>query len=85
MVSQNWARSTRGPGAANEMLTDEELEDHTDSVCLGERVELAVTMENKAEVSRMHAGSPGARRVASSPPALPHCPYLPPLGQADRK
>ncbi|XP_037017685.2 coiled-coil domain-containing protein 9B isoform X2 [Artibeus jamaicensis] len=53
VVSQNWARSTRGPGAANEVLTDEELEAHTDTFCLGERVELAVTMENKAEAKRI--------------------------------
>lgn len=85
VVSQNWARSTHGPGVANEMLTDEELEDHTDAFCLGERVELAVTMENKAEVSRAGSGSPGARPVASSPPARPHCQHSPPPGQADRE
>lgn len=53
VVSQNWARSTHGPGVANEVLTDEDLEDHTDTFCLGERVELAVTMENKAEAKRI--------------------------------
>lgn len=53
MVSQNWTRCALGPGAANEMLEDEAAEDHTGTFCLGERVELAVTMENKAEVSRV--------------------------------
>lgn len=54
MVSRNWTRSTLGPGAVNAMLEDEEVEGHTDTFCLGERVELAVTMENKAEVNRVH-------------------------------
>lgn len=75
MVSRNWARSLR-PGAASEMLEDEGVEDHTGTFCLGERVELAVTMENKAEVSRV-GGSPGIRLAASSYPAVPHCPPFP--------
>lgn len=53
VVSRNWARSTLGPGAADEMPEDEEVGDLADTFCLGERVELAVTMENKAEVSRL--------------------------------
>nr|XP_058914997.1 coiled-coil domain-containing protein 9B isoform X4 [Kogia breviceps] len=58
VVSRNWARSALGPGAANEMLEDEEAEPHAGAFCLGERVELAVTMENKAEGVR-EPQSPG--------------------------
>lgn len=50
MVNRNWTRSPLKPGVAHEMLEDENDEDQT--FCLGERVELAVTMENKAKVSR---------------------------------
>lgn len=57
MVSRNWERSTLGPGAASEMLEDEQAEAHIGTFCLGERVDLAVTMENKAEVSRVGRGS----------------------------
>lgn len=57
VVSRNWARSARGPGTASEMLEDEQAEAHTGTFCLGERVDLAVTMENKAEVSRVGRGS----------------------------
>lgn len=81
MVSRNWARSTLGPGTANE---DEEVGDYADTFCFGERVELAVTMENKAEVSRM-VGKPRDPVCSLSSPALPHCPNSPPPGQADRK
>uniref|UniRef100_I3NBX4 Coiled-coil domain containing 9B n=1 Tax=Ictidomys tridecemlineatus TaxID=43179 RepID=I3NBX4_ICTTR len=50
VVSRNWARSPLKPGVAHEMLEDEDDGDQT--FFLGERVELAVTMENKAKVSR---------------------------------
>lgn len=67
------------------MLEDEEAEAYIGTFCLGERVELAVTMENKAEVSRVGEGCPGIRRAASSSRALPrHLSHFP-LGQADRK
>lgn len=66
------------------MLEDEEVEDHASTFCLGEQVELAVTMENKAEVSWVGGGSPGMRWAASSCSALPHCPSSSPPGQADR-
>lgn len=85
VVSRNWARSTLGPGAANEMLEDEEVEDHAGTFCLEERVELAVTMENKAKVSRVGGQCPGTRQVASSSLALPCCPSSPPPGQAGCK
>ncbi|CAK7301958.1 Coiled-coil domain-containing protein 9B [Vulpes lagopus] len=64
VVSRNWARSLK-PGAASEMLEDEGVEDHTGTFCLGERVELAVTMENKAE--RIMAGA----REPQSPGLVP--------------
>lgn len=60
------------------MLEDAMVKDHTGTFCSGERVELAVTMENKAKVSRVGGGSPGSRQVASSSPALLCCPSLPP-------
>lgn len=59
MVSRNWTRSSLGPGAADGVLQDEEVEGRTSTFCLGGRVELAVTMENKAEVSSV-GGSPGS-------------------------
>ncbi|XP_028021895.2 coiled-coil domain-containing protein 9B isoform X1 [Balaenoptera acutorostrata] len=62
VVSRNWARSALGPGAANEMLEDEEAEAHTGAFCLGERVELAVTMENKAEAKRIVSEKPTRAR-----------------------
>ncbi|XP_005860303.2 PREDICTED: uncharacterized protein C15orf52 homolog isoform X1 [Myotis brandtii] len=61
VVSRNWARSTLGPGAANEMPEDEEVGDLADTFCLGERVELAVTMENKAEAKRIVSEKPRPR------------------------
>ncbi|XP_032478545.1 coiled-coil domain-containing protein 9B isoform X4 [Phocoena sinus] len=66
VVSRNWARSALGPGAANEMLEDEEAEAHAGAFRLGERVELAVIMENKAEVSSAGGGS----RVPGRQPLL---------------
>lgn len=73
VVSRNWARGTCGPGVTNEMLEDEDAEDHGGTFCLGELVELAVTMENKAEVSRV-GGECRHRRAASSSLTLLHCP-----------
>ncbi|XP_033046478.1 coiled-coil domain-containing protein 9B isoform X3 [Trachypithecus francoisi] len=79
VVSRNWATGTCGPGVTNEMLEDEDAEDHGGTFCLGELVELAVTMENKAEAKRIVSekpirarnqgteGSPGGR-VTRSPP-----------------
>lgn len=62
MVSRNWARSALGPGAANEMLEDEEAEAHAGAFRLGERVELAVIMENKAEAKRIVSEKPTRAR-----------------------
>ncbi|XP_022443188.1 coiled-coil domain-containing protein 9B isoform X6 [Delphinapterus leucas] len=62
VVSRHWARSTLGPGAANEMLEDEEAEAHAGAFRLGERVELAVIMENKAEAKRIVSEKPTRAR-----------------------
>lgn len=48
MVSRNWARAPLSPGVTA-TLTDDE--DAADTFSMGDRVELAVTMENKAKVS----------------------------------
>ncbi|XP_059037136.1 coiled-coil domain-containing protein 9B isoform X1 [Mustela lutreola] len=61
VVSRNWARPLR-PGAADEMLEDEGGDEHTGTFCLGERVELAVTMENKAEAKRIVSEKPSRAR-----------------------
>ncbi|XP_077620472.1 coiled-coil domain-containing protein 9B [Crocuta crocuta] len=61
VVSRNWVRSL-GPGAANAMREDEEVEDHSGTFCLGDRVELAVTMENKAEAKRIVSEKPSRAR-----------------------
>ncbi|CAK6432369.1 unnamed protein product [Pipistrellus nathusii] len=69
VVSRHGARSTLGPGAAKETLEDEEVGDLADAFCLGERVELAVTMENKAEAKRIVSEKPRARgQGAEGPP-----------------
>ncbi|XP_055292590.1 coiled-coil domain-containing protein 9B isoform X1 [Moschus berezovskii] len=62
VVSRNWTRSTLGTGAASEMLEDEQAEAHTGTFCLGERVDLAVTMENKAEAKRIVSEKPTRAR-----------------------
>uniref|UniRef100_A0A2K6F4J7 Coiled-coil domain containing 9B n=2 Tax=Propithecus coquereli TaxID=379532 RepID=A0A2K6F4J7_PROCO len=84
VVSRNWTRGTLGPQVANEMLEQEDTEDYRGTFCLGQRVELAVTMENKAEAKRIVSekpskarnqgtdGSPGGRggRSPSTPVAI---------------
>ncbi|XP_023383514.1 uncharacterized protein C15orf52 homolog isoform X2 [Pteropus vampyrus] len=62
VVSRNWSKSTLGPGAATEMLEDEMVQDHTGTFCSGERVELAVTMENKAKAKRIVREKPSRAR-----------------------
>lgn len=47
MVSRNWARV---PPGRIDALTDDDAAS-TGTFCMGDRVELAVTMENKARVS----------------------------------
>lgn len=48
MVSRNWARV---PPGRIDALTDDKAAASTGTFCMGDRVELAVTMENKARVS----------------------------------
>ncbi|KAM6181472.1 LOW QUALITY PROTEIN: coiled-coil domain-containing protein 9B [Erethizon dorsatum] len=62
IVSRNWVRSPLGPGVANEVPEDEDGEDHRDIFCLGKRVELAVTMENKAKAKRIVSEKPTRTR-----------------------
>ncbi|XP_069861890.1 coiled-coil domain-containing protein 9B isoform X1 [Dipodomys merriami] len=78
-VVRNWARTPLGPGMDHEVLEDEEAEGHVGPFCMGDRVELAVTMENKAKAKRIVSekpprarnqgpeGSPGGARPQSSP------------------
>lgn len=65
------------------MLEDVGAEDPMGPFSMGERVELAITMENKAKVSRV--GAPKPQVGPPSPLALPHCPSQPFPGQTDRK
>ncbi|XP_016050239.1 coiled-coil domain-containing protein 9B isoform X2 [Erinaceus europaeus] len=60
VVSRNWARSSLAPRATAELLEGEEAEDR--AWCLGEWVELAVTMENKAKAKRIVSEKPRRAR-----------------------
>lgn len=79
MVSRNWVRVPPSPGMTG-ALTDEDAADSTGVFCMGDRVELAVTMENKAKVSRWSIRTPGGH---SHLPWLSHDAHLHPL-QAKR-
>ncbi|XP_054988483.1 coiled-coil domain-containing protein 9B [Sorex araneus] len=62
VVSRNWVRRLPGPGVAEDSLEDDEAAGPAGAFCLGERVELAVTMENKAKAKRIVSEKPpGAR------------------------
>ncbi|XP_045143784.1 coiled-coil domain-containing protein 9B isoform X2 [Echinops telfairi] len=61
VVSRNWGLRSLGRGAASELPEDED-EDHAAAFCSGERVELAVTMENKAEAKRVVSEKPTRAR-----------------------
>lgn len=50
MVSRNWARAPLSPGVTATQ-TDGDAADSLGTFSMGDRVELAVTMENKAKVS----------------------------------
>lgn len=78
MVSRNWARAPLSPGVAATLTADEATADSPGTFSMGDRVELAVTMENKAKV-RVEASRP----QVSSLPGLSHDAYLSPL-QAKR-
>ncbi|XP_023567478.1 uncharacterized protein C15orf52 homolog isoform X2 [Octodon degus] len=62
VVSRNWVRSPLGPGVDNEVTGDEDGEDHRGTFCLGKRVDLAVTMENKAKAKRIVSEKPTRAR-----------------------
>lgn len=78
MVSRNWTRAPLSPGVAATLTDDEDAADSRGTFSMGDRVELAVTMENKAKV-RVGACAP----QVSSLPGLSHDAYLSPL-QAKR-
>ncbi|XP_060031113.1 coiled-coil domain-containing protein 9B isoform X3 [Erinaceus europaeus] len=66
VVSRNWARSSLAPRATAELLEGEEAEDR--AWCLGEWVELAVTMENKAKDAQDPWNPGGQDLVPRQPP-----------------
>jgi hypothetical protein len=51
VVSRNWARAPLSPGVTTTLTDDEDAADAPGTFSMGHRVELAVTMENKAKVS----------------------------------
>lgn len=51
MVSRNWTRAPLSPGETTTLTDDEDVADSRGTFSMGDRVELAVTMENKAKVS----------------------------------
>nr|XP_048315635.1 coiled-coil domain-containing protein 9B isoform X3 [Myodes glareolus] len=55
VVSRNWARV---PPGRIDALTDDNAATSTGTFCLGDRVELAVTMENKARAKRIVSEKP---------------------------
>ncbi|KAL6042946.1 hypothetical protein STEG23_014807 [Scotinomys teguina] len=68
VVSRNWARVPPSPGMTDALTDDEDAADSMGIFCMGDRVELAVTMENKAEAKRIvsekpttQARNPGAK------------------------
>lgn len=79
MVSRHWARVPSSPGMT-EALTDDDAADSPGTFCMEDRVELAVTMENKARVSSWSFQTPG---TWSPIPWLGHDAHLHPL-QAKR-
>ncbi|XP_051678495.2 collagen alpha-1(I) chain isoform X2 [Oryctolagus cuniculus] len=63
VVSRNWARSPLRPDAAGEMLEDEDVGGCVGTFFLGERVDLAVTMENRAKAKRIVSEKPTRARA----------------------
>ncbi|XP_036041840.1 coiled-coil domain-containing protein 9B isoform X2 [Onychomys torridus] len=57
VVSRNWARVPPSPGMTG-ALTDEDAAASMGVFCMGDRVELAVTMENKAKAKRIVSEKP---------------------------
>ncbi|EGW14853.1 Uncharacterized protein C15orf52-like [Cricetulus griseus] len=57
VVSRHWARVPSSPGMT-EALTDDDAADSPGTFCMEDRVELAVTMENKARAKRIVSEKP---------------------------
>ncbi|CAH6788076.1 coiled-coil domain-containing protein 9B [Phodopus roborovskii] len=58
VVSRNWARVPPSRGMADALTDYDDAADSTGTFCMGDRVELAVTMENKARAKRMVSEKP---------------------------
>ncbi|XP_052039199.1 coiled-coil domain-containing protein 9B isoform X2 [Apodemus sylvaticus] len=67
VVSRNWARAPLSPGVAATLTADEATADSPGTFSMGDRVELAITMENKAKAKRIVSEKPTTR--ARSPRA----------------
>ncbi|CAO2579361.1 Coiled-coil domain-containing protein 9B [Lemmus lemmus] len=58
VVSRNWARVPPSPGRIDALTDDDDAAASTGTFCMGDRVELAVTMENKARAKRIVSEKP---------------------------
>ncbi|XP_031227331.1 coiled-coil domain-containing protein 9B isoform X2 [Mastomys coucha] len=58
VVSRNWTRAPLSPGATTTLTDDEDVADSRGTFSMGDRVELAVTMENKAKAKRIVSEKP---------------------------
>lgn len=58
VVSRNWARPPLSPGVAATLTDDDDTADSRGTFSMGDRVELAVTMENKAKAKRIVSEKP---------------------------
>ncbi|XP_029391633.1 coiled-coil domain-containing protein 9B [Mus pahari] len=58
VVSRNWARAPLSPGVTATLTDDEDAADAPGTFSMGDRVELAVTMENKAKAKRIVSEKP---------------------------
>ncbi|XP_051000338.1 coiled-coil domain-containing protein 9B [Acomys russatus] len=58
VVSRNWARVPLSSGVTGTLTDDEDAADSMGTFCMGDRVELAVTMENKAKAKRIVSEKP---------------------------
>ncbi|XP_021012674.2 coiled-coil domain-containing protein 9B isoform X1 [Mus caroli] len=58
VVSRNWAKAPLSPGVTVTLTDDEDAADAPGTFSMGDRVELAVTMENKAKAKRIVSEKP---------------------------
>ncbi|XP_076785604.1 coiled-coil domain-containing protein 9B isoform X2 [Arvicanthis niloticus] len=58
VVSRNWARAPLSPGVTATLTDDEDAVDSRGTFSMGDRVDLAVTMENKAKAKRIVSEKP---------------------------